>query len=432
LNGAFVVSGSGGTNGDVLVCNGSTLYYTGSLPSGVIPEIYVREDDAAVNLSGNLTVNNTLITFNSTNVTINSTNLNVASNTTISGNLSVARIASTQNVTTFGTTLYVTTGGNVGISNSAPTHKLRVDGTTSLAGAVTDITTLAGGNTTITGFANVSVSVNSAALTVGSSFIANTTGAYHTGIINSVSFTVGTSTIANSTGVYTGVVNGSSITVGTSTIANSTGVYTGVVNATSVNAASHTVGTSTIANSTGVYTGVVNATSVNAASHTVGTNTIANSTGVYTGVVNATSVNSSAFTVGSTFIANATNVGIGTNSPATTLDVSGTVSIAKANVLSQTLSDAATISWDTSLGQVATVTLGGNRTMAAPTNIKIGTYILHVIQDGSGNRTLSWNSVFKWPAGVAPTLTTTASRRDLFSFVCDGTNLYGSFLPDVR
>ena len=104
----------------------------------------------------------------------------------------------------------------------------------------------------------------------------------------------------------------------------------------------------------------------------------------------------------------------------------------KGNIANQVLTDAATINWDLSLGQVATVTLAGNRTMAAPTNMKVGTYILHVIQDGSGGRTLSWNSVFKWPAAVAPVLTTTAGRRDLFSFVCDGTNLYGSFLPDVR
>lgn len=125
-------------------------------------------------------------------------------------------------------------------------------------------------------------------------------------------------------------------------------------------------------------------------------------------------------------------LGIGTTSPAANLDVVGTVSIAKASVLSQTLTDGATINWDTSLGQVATITLGGNRTMAAPTNLRVGTYILHVVQDGVGGRTITWNSVFKWPAGVAPTLTTTANRRDLFSFVCDGTNLYGSYLPDVR
>lgn len=131
-------------------------------------------------------------------------------------------------------------------------------------------------------------------------------------------------------------------------------------------------------------------------------------------------------------ILNAGNVGIGTNSPAATLDVVGTVSVARANILSQTLTDGATINWNTASGQVATVTLGGNRAIAAPTNLKVGTYILHVIQDATGSRTLTWNSVFKWTAGVAPPLTTTANARDVFSFVSDGTNLYGSFIPDVR
>ena len=111
--------------------------------------------------------------------------------------------------------------------------------------------------------------------------------------------------------------------------------------------------------------------------------------------------------------------------------LTGTATI-NANIANQTLTDSSSINWDTSLGSVATVTLGGNRTVAAPTNLKIGTYILHIIQDGTGGRTLTWNSIFKWPAGVAPVLTSTGGRRDLFSFVCDGTNLYGSYLPDVR
>ena len=110
----------------------------------------------------------------------------------------------------------------------------------------------------------------------------------------------------------------------------------------------------------------------------------------------------------------------------------GTYSTAGANVLSQTLTDASTISWNTSLGQVASVTLGGNRIVGAPTNLKVGTYILHVIQDGAGNRTLTWNSVFKWTAGVAPVLTTDPNARDIVSFICDGTNLYGSYLMDVK
>jgi hypothetical protein len=104
----------------------------------------------------------------------------------------------------------------------------------------------------------------------------------------------------------------------------------------------------------------------------------------------------------------------------------------KSNALSQTLTDGATVSWDTSLGRVATVTIGASRTMAAPTNLKVGTYILSVIQGGSGSYTITWNGVFKWPAGVAPSLTTTVGARDLFTFYSDGTNLYGSYLPDVK
>lgn len=115
----------------------------------------------------------------------------------------------------------------------------------------------------------------------------------------------------------------------------------------------------------------------------------------------------------------------------TGLTVSGTTTDLS-NTLSQTLTDGATINWNLASGRIATVTLGGNRTMAAPTNLKVGTYILTVIQDGTGSRTITWNSVFKWPAAVAPVLTTTANRRDILTFVSDGTNLYGSYLSDVR
>jgi len=112
--------------------------------------------------------------------------------------------------------------------------------------------------------------------------------------------------------------------------------------------------------------------------------------------------------------------------------LNGTINVASANILQQTLADGATISWNVALGQIATVTLGGNRTMAAPTNLKVGTYILHVYQDGTGSRTITWNAVFKWTAATAPPLTSAINSHDVFSFVSDGTNLYGSFMPDVR
>ena len=114
------------------------------------------------------------------------------------------------------------------------------------------------------------------------------------------------------------------------------------------------------------------------------------------------------------------NVGLGTTTPGAKLAVVGTGY--SPNI---TLSDAATISWDTSTGQVATFTfVSSNRTMGAPTNLKNGAfYALAVIQN-AGSNTLTWNSVFKWAAGTAPTLSTAAGAKDYFVFRSDGTNLY--------
>jgi len=112
--------------------------------------------------------------------------------------------------------------------------------------------------------------------------------------------------------------------------------------------------------------------------------------------------------------------------------VTGTVSDAKANVLSQTLTDGASIAWDASLGRIATVTLGGARTLANATNLRVGTYILHVIQNTSGNSTLTFSNQYKFTANIQPSLTSNANARDMFSFVSDGTNMYGVMIPDVR
>jgi hypothetical protein len=95
------------------------------------------------------------------------------------------------------------------------------------------------------------------------------------------------------------------------------------------------------------------------------------------------------------------------------------------NTSNVTLTDGTNIDWDLSLAQVATVTLGGTRTFNAPTNmVNGGFYALAVYQDGTGGRTLTWNSVFKWNVGTAPTLSGSAGAKDFFVFRSDGTNLY--------
>ncbi len=90
-----------------------------------------------------------------------------------------------------------------------------------------------------------------------------------------------------------------------------------------------------------------------------------------------------------------------------------------------TLTDAATIAWDTSTGQVATFTfVSTNRIVGAPTNlVNGGFYALAVIQN-AGSNTLTWNSIFKWASGSVPVLSTAAGAKDYFTFRSDGTNLY--------
>ena len=117
----------------------------------------------------------------------------------------------------------------------------------------------------------------------------------------------------------------------------------------------------------------------------------------------------------------------------TGLYVTGTVSDARANVLSQTLTDAAAIAWDAALGRIATVTLGGARSLSNASNVRVGTYVLRVQQNTtSGNSTLTFDRQYKFTANIAPTLTASANAVDIFSFVSDGTNLYGAMIPDVR
>ena len=66
-------------------------------------------------------------------------------------------------------------------------------------------TTISGGNTSITGFVNATSTVNASGLAVGTAFVANSTGAFHTGTINAASLTVSTNVIANTTQVTSNV-----------------------------------------------------------------------------------------------------------------------------------------------------------------------------------------------------------------------------------
>lgn len=124
-----------------------------------------------------------------------------------------------------------------------------------------------------------------------------------------------------------------------------------------------------------------------------------------------------------------TNLGLGsiaTEAEATAAQIqAGTASKAvaadklMASAAPQTLTDAAPTAWDMSLGYNAKWTLGASRTLSTPTNPVAGmTYCLNVIQDGTGSRLVTWPSAFDWGTTGAPTLTTTASKRDRITLFC--------------
>lgn len=91
-----------------------------------------------------------------------------------------------------------------------------------------------------------------------------------------------------------------------------------------------------------------------------------------------------------------------------------------------TAASGSTTTLDLSIGNIRTVTMPAGNTTLTASNVPVGVVIIHVIQDSVGSRLVTWNSLFKWAGGTAPTLTTTASARDVFTFSCDGSNCYNT------
>lgn len=96
----------------------------------------------------------------------------------------------------------------------------------------------------------------------------------------------------------------------------------------------------------------------------------------------------------------------------------------------QTLTDAATTTWDLSAGYNARWTLAASRTLAVTNPIEGMTYTLLVTQDATGSRLVTWPASFNWGTTGAPTLTTTASKHDVITLLCTnaGTPTFDAFL----
>ena len=107
------------------------------------------------------------------------------------------------------------------------------------------------------------------------------------------------------------------------------------------------------------------------------------------------------------------SLGLGTVAGAKRLTMSGAAVAQYAS-----LTDGATIAVNFNTAQNFIVQLGGNRALGNPTNCVAGqTGSIVVVQDGSGNRTLSYGTSWDFIGGTAPTLSTAANAIDRIDYI---------------
>jgi len=83
-----------------------------------------------------------------------------------------------------------------------------------------------------------------------------------------------------------------------------------------------------------------------------------------------------------------------------------------------TLTDGSTVTPDMADSNNFTVTLGGNRTLANPSNLTAGqSGSIFIVQDATGSRTLAYGNQYDFIGGTAPTLSTAANAVDRIDYV---------------
>ena len=98
------------------------------------------------------------------------------------------------------------------------------------------------------------------------------------------------------------------------------------------------------------------------------------------------------------------------------------------------LTDGATITADFAVANNFSLTIGGARTLANPSNQTAGqSGAIVITQDGTGGRTLAFGSNWKFAGGSAPTLTTTANAVDVLAYYVESASrITATLINDVK
>lgn len=156
------------------------------------------------------------------------------------------------------------------------------------------------------------------------------------------------------------------------------------------------------------------------------------------GVATATSINGSTVPSSDTLVGRATTDTL-TNKTLTTPVINQINASTNTSILSnagtyttiQTYSPTGggTATLDLSKGNIHHITMpAGNITIALSNGTAGQCFIIRILQDGTGSRTVTWFTTIRWAGGSAPTLTTTASKADTVGFEITGSSTYDGFV----
>ncbi len=88
-----------------------------------------------------------------------------------------------------------------------------------------------------------------------------------------------------------------------------------------------------------------------------------------------------------------------------------------------------TTTCDLSAANIQHIVMGAGNTTIALSNVAVGQlFMIDITQDATGSRTVTWFSTIRWAGSSTPTLTTTASKRDAFGFLCTGSGTYDGYI----
>lgn len=94
-----------------------------------------------------------------------------------------------------------------------------------------------------------------------------------------------------------------------------------------------------------------------------------------------------------------------------------------------TPSASGTATLDLSKGGIHHIVMPAGNITIALSNETIGQcFIVRILQDGSGSRTVTWFSTILWAGGSAPTLTTTGGKADTFGLEVTASGTYDGFV----